>query len=92
MLAFLLSLTVLSHAFIVAGRHGLLEYCERIVTKQKSGYFSHSFRDLLTTQELHLLYFVFGIDFVTTYEPAGYEIRNPNTVLGFTIDHKFGVV
>lgn len=62
----------LSHIFIVASGHGLLEYSAGKVGKQKSGHFSHSFRDLLTTPELHLFYFIFRIDFVTAYGPAGY--------------------
>ena len=82
----------LSHISIIAIEARVLEYSVGKVGKQKSGHFSHSFGNLLTTPELHLLYFVFWIDFVTTHGPAGYEICNANTVLGFAIDHKLGIM
>ncbi len=82
----------LSHAFIVASMNGRLPYCGRVARYEKSSRFAACSTNLLTTPELHLLYFVFRIEFVAAYRAADDKVFNTQRVPHFAIDHEFRVV
>ena len=83
---------LLSHLLFIAIGVWLLEYSAGKVGKQKSDHFGHLSYELLTTLELHQLYFVFRIDFIATDGPVDYKVRYAKMVFGFVIDHKLGIV
>ena len=83
---------LLSHIFFIAIVVWLLEYSASKVGKQKSDHYGHLFCELLTTLELHQLYFVFRIDFIATGGPADYKVGHAEMIFGFVIDHQLGIV